>query len=95
MRIATSKIVSAGVFSAIVVCAATFGYVRGMAAQSQSMPKVLSGDDIQFQVTGVKRRGSAVGDSIEGVLMVRVNGKWMVAQVKDDLFRTGDVKPLE
>jgi hypothetical protein len=95
MRIAIPNIVSAGVFTAIVLCAATFGYVSGVAAQPQGMPKALSGDDIQFQVTGVKHRGSAIGDSVEGVLMVRVNGKWMVAQVKDDLIPPSGVKPLE
>jgi hypothetical protein len=100
MRFTVSQMVSAGVFSAIVAGAATLGYVTGASAQQpypqQTMPKILTGDDIRFQTIGSVTRdskGNALGDSIQGVLMVRLDGRWVVAHVQDGFFG-GGVRPL-
>ena len=85
MRFDVSRMVAAGAFVAIVAGAMTLGYVQGASAQQpypQTMPKIMTGDDIRFQTIGsVKRdpKGNAIGDSIKGVLMVRVDGKWVVS----------------
>jgi len=88
MQIAKSRIVSAGALTAIVAGALTLGYVTGASAQRPRAPgeaKLLTGADIQFRVSGIAHRGAGLEDLAEGVLMVRVDGKWMVANLQDSL----------
>jgi len=74
MRITVSRMVSAGVLTAVVACAAAFGYATGASAQqSYKFPAVLTGDDIGFRPA---QEGSRVG-----TLMIRVDGKWVEAQL--------------
>jgi hypothetical protein len=92
MHVTVSRMISAGAFTAVVAGALTLGYVKGAAAQPTS-PTILSGDDIRFQVSPIPQ--SSADGSVEGVLMVRINGKWVTAKVQDHLIPRRGVKPLE
>jgi hypothetical protein len=70
-----SRMVSAGMFTASLAGAATLGYVTGASAQVTfpKLPEVLKGEDIGFRPA---QEGSRVG-----TLMIRVEGKWVEAQL--------------
>ena len=78
MRIIGARMVSADVLTAVVACAATVGHVTGASAQqsytqSYTIPAVLAGEDIGFRPA---QEGSRVG-----TLMIRIDGKWVEAQL--------------
>ena len=78
MRITLSRMVSAGVLTAVVACAAALGYATGASAQqpykqTYKLPSLLSGEDIGFMPA---KEGSRVG-----TLMIRVDGTWVAAQL--------------
>lgn len=53
------------------------GMVGSAAAQrSDDAPAIVFGDDVGFRITGVTRRGTR-----QGTLMVRVEGKWVEAEL--------------
>ena len=79
MQIAVSRVVATGVFTAVVGFAAPFGYVMGASAQNPwsqqtyKIPAMIVGPDIGFQPS---QEGSRVG-----TLMIRIDGKWVEAQL--------------
>lgn len=74
-RVIGTRSVSLGVVIAVSAC--TLGYVTGAAAQPEprtiNLPQVLSGENIGFLPA---REGSRVGK-----LMIRIDGKWVEAQL--------------
>jgi hypothetical protein len=96
MQITISRAVATGVFIAIVAGASMIGYVTGASAQvpAASSRLILTGDNLAFQPVGsVKADPKGSLSSVRGVLMVRMNGKWVRAEVQDDVFGAG-VRPL-
>jgi hypothetical protein len=85
MRITVSRIVSAGVFA----CFAALGYVTGTSAQQTfkesvqllKPPEMLKGEDIGFRPT---QAGSKIG-----TLMIRIDGQWVAAQLKQEIVSDG------
>jgi hypothetical protein len=87
MEITMSRMMSTGVLTAAIAGAATIGYVTGASAQrSVTYAPVLTGDNIGFQRTGKLERdpNGFSQDSITGVLVVRVDGKWVRARLQSD-----------
>ena len=80
MPIATSRIFSAGVLVGGLACAAAFGYVTGASAQQswKVLPEVLTGENIGFRPA---QEGSRVG-----TLVIRIDGKWVEAQLSPRMW---------
>jgi hypothetical protein len=94
MQTNMSRMISAGVFTAVIAGAATIGYVTGASAQqSLAYPPILPGDDIGFLRTGPLERDldGSHQDSVTGVFVVRVDGRWVRAQLHKD---PPNVRPL-
>jgi hypothetical protein len=77
MQISVSRNAAAVLVAVFVACAAAVGYVSGAAAQQTvTYPAVLTGDQIGFL--------PAAPGSATGVLVVRIDGKWVPAQFTTD-----------
>ena len=77
MPIFVSRRASAVLVAAFIACAAAVGYVSGAAAQQTvTYPAVLTGDQIGFL--------PAATGSATGVLVVRIDGRWVPAQFATD-----------
>lgn len=65
-----SRLFALTIVLAAVLGAAAWGYAQGAASAQGLGPRVLSGPDIGFQLTG-QRKGKPVGR-----LVVRIDGEW-------------------
>jgi hypothetical protein len=73
-----TRLISAGLLTVAVASAAIFGYVTGASAQqtykeTHKIPEMVTGENIGFMPS---QEGSRVGK-----LMIRVDGKWVEAQL--------------